>query len=308
MASATCAVALLSAGLVACSESAPPPAPPKNTAPPPPPPKPKVSFGTIAQELGADPRITFADDLSVTDEAFARSVVKLANALVKGNAQDLRTLLAPRARGVLESLQNDGRWDESVKSIEGVRVVFAAPPGTQLERGAAVAAMQDRLKEQVEAVREFWAKRGTKEEDVNRIVNEERARLMAELDRYQFEQGKDLFVGRAPNQVLLLAVQRADGATVLGWSANGSGDNWTFDSASTMDVRRARASHWDGVGMSAFSMGTGRKEPLAVRPGPKPAPEPETPADAPGGAPAPAEPPPANPGQPGAPRNPFTPQ
>jgi hypothetical protein len=107
----------------------------------------------------------------------------------------------------------------------------------------------------------------------------------------------NIFDGAPPAQVLLIAVQRPDGAMILGWTAAGGGDTWTFDTVSTLPMLRARADQWDGIGMAALSLGTGRRA-LA-----------EEPQSQPDGTPAPPSPPgmPGLPGGPAAPGMPATP-
>jgi hypothetical protein len=86
-----------------------------------------VSFDTISQELGADPRVQFAPDVSVTDEAFAKAVVKLADAVARGDASKLRSIVNRDTKKVLSDLENSGLWGEQMSGVEAVRVVYAAP-------------------------------------------------------------------------------------------------------------------------------------------------------------------------------------
>ncbi|MEL7472492.1 MAG: hypothetical protein AAGK04_04175 [Planctomycetota bacterium] len=125
--------------LSACSESAPPPAP-VPTTPPPPPPEPEVIEPTIIEleevleSMDLDPRVQTREDLAVPDNAleFARSSLRLADALARGDADTMRELLERDARAVLSDLVATGDWDNQTRSIEIVRVTDIAAGAEQL--------------------------------------------------------------------------------------------------------------------------------------------------------------------------------
>lgn len=118
--SVMCGSAML---LGACEEKKKPPPPP----PPAPPPRveaPKpVDIASVLQQAKSDARVTFLDTQAPADRSLAEGVIKLANALVKGDAAAMKSMLDKSAQSVLDELVNDGRWAEETKSIEQVRIV-----------------------------------------------------------------------------------------------------------------------------------------------------------------------------------------
>ncbi|MBA4028009.1 MAG: hypothetical protein C0475_02520 [Planctomyces sp.] len=264
-----CAVAL---GVAACEKKAPPPPPP----PPPvvtPPPDP-VSFDAILREMNADRRVTIAQDVTITDESFARSSVRLASALATGDESAFASLLTRSGQRVLNELSSSGQWGQATSGLESVRVVYAAPPGsasverTQTEE-ALRAAAQTQLDELVDQLRT----QGVQADEIARRRLAREAELNAENARRVASSEVQVFgAGTVPEQVLLLAVQDAQGAYLLGWSAARAGEGWIFSPAPTRPQERARAAEWDGVGPRGFSLGLGaRADEVGARTGLNPA-------------------------------------
>lgn len=113
----------------------------KPAPPPPPPPKPvavipdPVDVGGLLQTMKSDARVQFPQDRSPADRSLAESVIRLSNALARGDAAGMRGLLDKSAQSVLDELISSGGWAEETKSIEQVRVV--ALSGTQDARADA---------------------------------------------------------------------------------------------------------------------------------------------------------------------------
>src|SRR5437773_2489208 len=101
----------------------------KPAPPPPPPPKPKVvipdpvDVNAVAQQLHADARVNFPTANAPADRSLAESVIKLANALAKGDAEGMKPLLDKGAQSVLDELVGSGGWAEGTKPIGQVRIV-----------------------------------------------------------------------------------------------------------------------------------------------------------------------------------------
>ncbi|MEM9066575.1 MAG: hypothetical protein AAGB51_13915 [Planctomycetota bacterium] len=114
----------LSLALAGCDEPEQEPvaAPqPTRRSAPPPPPEP-VRVATLLQTMDVDPRVSFPDAHAPTDEQLARSVISLADAIARGDADDLRPLLDEGDRVVLDTLERNGGWEASTTPLEQVRV------------------------------------------------------------------------------------------------------------------------------------------------------------------------------------------
>jgi len=116
------ALVLPSAVLVACEKKKPPPPPPPAPPPPPPPPEP-VQISPIMQSAKPDARVHFPQAHAPTDESLARAVISLADAVAKGDASKLGSMVDADTRTTLDYLTGSGEWDEATAKIEGVRVV-----------------------------------------------------------------------------------------------------------------------------------------------------------------------------------------
>lgn len=275
---------------------------------PPPPPPPRVDFASLGRELGASPKLTYAPTLAVSDAGFARAAVRFADALAKGDEKALSSMMSPRARSVLGDLAADGRLAASLAKAENIHLVYAdVPMAPNMERTAALAAMSLRVTELRDRAIADARARGASEADARRVGAEVEFRERARLAAFELDASGDQFEGTPPSKVLLMAVQELGGAYLIGWAASGGGDSWTFETASTLDMSRARAEHWEDIGPAAFTLQMGKPAAKpAATPAPSPAPEGgPAPAPAPGPAPAPAGPAPAAPMTPGTPISPH---
>lgn len=270
---ALCGIAFLGA----CTEK-------KKKAPPPPPPPPPapvvapvISFDTLSQELKVDPRVQFAGDLSVNDEGFARASLKLVDAIVKGDTAALGKMTVLRVTEGISSLQSSQQWDESVKGLEAVRIIAAAPPPSNLSKEQAIPDPPANIKE-AQDILDVWKRvysKGMNADDAARLKSQIESQLK-EISKVYKEQGREselttlgqyivqlLSISETKLQnlfkptsrmALLLAVQDAGGSYLVGWQAEQVGEQWMFDGAPTRPDTRVRASEWDGVGMNAFAI------------------------------------------------------
>ncbi len=109
-------------GVAGCGKKKKPPPPP-----PPPPakvvelPKP-VDIAAVLQEAKADSRVNFPESKAPADRTLAEGVIKLANALVKGDAPGLKSQVDGPTKAIVDQLVSSGGWDDT-KTIEQVRVV-----------------------------------------------------------------------------------------------------------------------------------------------------------------------------------------
>jgi hypothetical protein len=257
---------------------------------PPPPPPPDVALETVAQDMKADARVQFAADLKLPEEKLdlAKAIVKLADALAKGDAKAMKPLLTRRAQGLLADLQNSGGWEEGTKQIEAVRVVLirdgvdfgaigsakipeAEVTGTIMskltelastippeQQAAIMKAAQDAmvgldpaaLAKDPAKVAEFQTK--VLEAMKAAGVSEELQQKLADLGKPAEAAPAEAAAPSSTGTGVLIALQDIHGAYVLGWAAEKVGDAWVFSNApSTPDIR-PRASLWDNVGPEAF--------------------------------------------------------
>ncbi len=106
----------------------------KPAPPPPPPPKPKVvipdpvDVNAIGQQLHADARVNFPSANAPADRTLAEGVIKLANALAKGDAALMKPMLDKNPQGLLDALVGSGGWADGPKPNSQVRII--AVPGT----------------------------------------------------------------------------------------------------------------------------------------------------------------------------------
>jgi hypothetical protein len=263
-----------------CEKKKPPPPPPAPVVEAPPP---EITFVSIMQTLQSDPRVKAPDALSVTDESFARATVAFADAFAKGDAEKLKGVMNARAKGVLESMVNDGSWDELKPRIEEVRIVYAGTRASvsEAQRAEGIKQMKAMQPGQMKAFEDILIKQGMDKNEMARFMAEYQLKLDADLLKAQFDGASRAgsseadaaapvpdIASDAPEMALLIAVQTPAGAELLGWSgrkSGGEGGNWVFGNASTLATPRVKASDWDNVGMFGFSLGTGRA-PLAAKP------------------------------------------
>ncbi len=139
-------IALPGVGLTACSPPPPPPAPP----PPPPPPPPDatpIQIDPLLQSVKPDQRVQFPQVAAPVDESLARAVIKLAEALAKGDTAAVGPMLDPSARGILERLSGTGQWQDATARIQAVRVVniinLGDPKSAKMSIGNVYLAIQE---------------------------------------------------------------------------------------------------------------------------------------------------------------------
>ncbi len=107
----------------------------KPAPPPPPPPKPKVvvpdpvDVNGLKQQLHADARVQFPAANAPADRTLAEGVIKLADALAKGDAAAMKPMLDKNAQNVLDELVGSGGWGEGTKPIEQVRIIAVSGTG-----------------------------------------------------------------------------------------------------------------------------------------------------------------------------------
>ena len=127
------ACASLAAMLPGCGKKEAPPPPPPPVYVPPPEPEP-IDVAALAQSLGADARVEFPQSQAPVDRSLGEGVVKLCDALARGDAAGMRALLDPSARSVLDSLEASEGWLEGTRGLEAVRVVYIDPPAREAEQ------------------------------------------------------------------------------------------------------------------------------------------------------------------------------
>ncbi|MEX2218237.1 MAG: hypothetical protein WD749_05705 [Phycisphaerales bacterium] len=124
----------------------------KNKKPPPPPPPPPVVVETpepididaLLQEMRPDARVKFAGQTAPADRTLAEGVVRLADALAKGDGGAMKKMLDRSGQGVLDELQSSGTWEDETRKIEQVRVVYLSDTLEREPSSATVAmAIQD---------------------------------------------------------------------------------------------------------------------------------------------------------------------
>lgn len=120
------AVALLATsvvGVAGCTKKKKPAPPP----PPPPPPKvvipDPVDVDAVKQQLKADARVTFPSSVAPADRTLAEGIIKLADALAKGDSAKLKPMLDRNSQTLLDQLVSSGEWAGSTKGIEQVRII-----------------------------------------------------------------------------------------------------------------------------------------------------------------------------------------
>lgn len=139
-------VALPSTMMTACSPPPPPPAPPP--APPPPPPNAEpIQIDPLMQSIGPDQRVQFPQVAAPVDESLARAVIKLAEAIVKGDSSAMSPMLDPTGRSILERLLASGEWDDTTEKIQAIRVVniinLGDPTSAQMSAANVYLAVQE---------------------------------------------------------------------------------------------------------------------------------------------------------------------
>lgn len=137
------AAAVAAAFFAGCEKKKPPP------PPPPPPPRPevvipdKVEVQALLQQLGSDARVQFAPAAAPTDRSLAEGVIRLADALARGDAPAMRGLLDRAGQAILDDLVGTGGWEDGTKSIEAVRVVRVNQSGYERPAASVATAIQE---------------------------------------------------------------------------------------------------------------------------------------------------------------------
>jgi len=88
-----------------------------------------VDVNAVSQQLHADARVNFPSANAPADRSLAEGVIKLANALAKGDAEGMKPLLDKGAQSVLDELVGSGGWAEGTKPIGQVRIVAVSNTG-----------------------------------------------------------------------------------------------------------------------------------------------------------------------------------
>ncbi|MBX3356953.1 MAG: hypothetical protein KF745_00850 [Phycisphaeraceae bacterium] len=256
------------------AKKAPPPPPPPPAPPPAPPP---LTLGTLAQDMQADPRVQFADNVEVFDEAFARSVVSLADAIARGSASGLRSMVTPSTSGVLSMLETSGDWSAETGKLEAVRIVYiGAPPSSDLglpPPGSLPEVSQAEMMKLAEKMQGAMASLNLTQEDMMRIAAAgpnapqviEEMKGEGKFTDEQMQKFQDavsealpaaMTGGRSdfvPERAVVLAMQDPAGAYLLGWFSKSSGDDFVWTGAPSASLTRPRASDFDSIGLAAFS-------------------------------------------------------
>lgn len=282
-----CAAGVTSLG--GCEKKKPPAPPPAPTRQEEPPPPPVVSFDSISQEMKADARVQFAPDLKLSDEALARAVVSMADAIARGDADKVASLVSRPTRTLLTSMQSDGKWSEATGSIEAVRVVFIGENNesagfkmslddiTKMFSGEGGDSQEADRKIPPDVAREIGALFGAAAVlgggfDIKNFeppMNAEKLEKIREAwEKLRGDESQNALVQQIAallasstsipglkdaQYMVLMAVQSPDGVDLLGWGIERAFDKWTFNNASTDAQLKSRAADWDGVGVAGFS-------------------------------------------------------
>lgn len=139
-------VALPGTMMTACSPPPPPPAPPPAPPPPPPPAEP-IQIDPLMQSVRPDQRVQFPQVAAPVDETLARAVIRLCEAIVKGDSAAMGPMLDPAGRGILERLVAGGEWAETTEKIQAIRVVsivnLGDPTSAQMSAANVYLAVQE---------------------------------------------------------------------------------------------------------------------------------------------------------------------
>jgi hypothetical protein len=239
----------------------------------------------VGRETPIDARVQIADGVSVTDEAFARSAVLLADALARGDDEALTGMLTRPAVEDLDLVLDHG-WDEATEDIEAVRIVYAGPfEGAIVSQAAeqlAAAGLEDaqaQMKEMMEKMGDAMGEgmgdmlkqameqvKNMTPEELQKMRDEAAAAGATEEQLAQMDAGIKALQegGEIPDLTaqmgaalggdngVLLAIQEPNASYVLGWAGQSAGGDWLFTNVPSTGEVRARASEWDGVGAAGF--------------------------------------------------------
>lgn len=258
---------------------------------PAPPPPPDIALETVAQDMKADARVQFAAEMKLPEEKLdlAKAIIKLADALAKGDAKAMKPLLTRRAQTLLADLQNSGGWEEATKQVEAVRIVlirdgvdFGAVGTAKIPEGEITGTLMSKVMELMNGLPPEQLAAITKAaqeamagidpaalaKDPSKIaefqtkiteamkaagVSEEMQQKLADLNKPAEAAPVETPAGGSTvGTGVLIAIQDIHGSYVLGWDAQKVGDAWVFNNAPSAADIRPRASMWDGVGPEAF--------------------------------------------------------
>jgi hypothetical protein len=234
-----------------------------------------VSLDTLGQELKADARVQFATGLVVSEDRveLGRAVVRLADALARGDDRAMAPLLTRRAQGILSDLKTTGAWEESTAKIEAVRVVLlrdgvdlsgigkaVSSDPTEAIKGAMALlpqAARDMMQPMVDTLPKDDTLMQAVRDQLPGVLEQIKAggavtpEQMAEVEKalqplMQSGESTGSSIG------VLLAVQEPGGAYLLGFAAEQVDGGWVFASAPSSPEVRARASAFDGIGNEGF--------------------------------------------------------
>lgn len=275
-------------GLDGCGKkkTPPPPAPPPKQ-PPPPEPVP-VSFDSISQDMKADARVQFAPDLKLEDEDLARSVVKLADALAKGDTDTISQMTTKATRPVLDEMNSMGAFSGSHET-EAVRVVFIGKndetsgfkmtlddvtkgfSGDKEQIAQSETKIPDDLWKQIGAL--IGAGMATDDKLDLTIFDppmtaEKAGKISEAWEKLKGDSSKTAIVEQIQailqsatsvpglkdaEYMALIAVQTPKGVELTGWGIEKAFGKWTFSPASTDAKEKKSVAEWDDVGLAGFS-------------------------------------------------------
>jgi hypothetical protein len=290
-------------GLEGCGKkkTPPPPAPPPKQAPPPEPVP--VSFDTISQDMKADARVQFASDLKLEDEDLARSVVKLADALAKGDTDTISQMTTKATRPVLDEMKSGGAFG-GAQEPEAVRVVYIGkndettgfkmtldditkdlsgdkeqvsqaeakvPPEVLRQVGALIGAAlvtDDKVDLKIFEPPITAEKLGKISEAWEKLKGDSSQTAIVEQIQAMLQSATAVPGLKDAEYMALIAVQTPKGVELTGWGIEKAFGKWTFSPASTDGQVKKTAADWDGVGIAGFSRDS-TKGIVAAAPAPK---------------------------------------
>ena len=128
-------VGLMAFGLAAvpmtmsgCGKKPPPPPPPPAPDVAPPPLPPQADVAALLQEMDADSRVLFPEEVAPIDVDYARAIISFASSFAQGDEEALRGMLDLGGQQTLDALVETGAWYDATDSIEAVLVVYLTEP------------------------------------------------------------------------------------------------------------------------------------------------------------------------------------
>lgn len=96
----------------------PPPPPPPSEPPPPA----ITPIAQLMEDMNIDKRVSLPEDRAPDNDTDRRAVLEFFDALARGNAQAMRTMLPLSEQLQLDAMVGDGSWSQSVARIKQVQV------------------------------------------------------------------------------------------------------------------------------------------------------------------------------------------